>query len=191
MIEGEFETLLSQPRPSDGLLNLALQMLRDLWNAKLASVQSQGLDLKKELAAIERKVEQMFDRIVDATSDSVIAAYERRIKELEMQRAVMRDRIANSGKPLRSFAETYRTAVTFLANPWKLWKSEKVEDRRAVLKLAFADRLPYVRGEGYRTAKISMPFRLLGDSNRVENGMVPRGGIEPPTLRFSVACSTN
>jgi len=21
--------------------------------------------------------------------------------------------------------------------------------------------------------------------------MVPRGGIEPPTLRFSVACSTN
>jgi hypothetical protein len=22
-------------------------------------------------------------------------------------------------------------------------------------------------------------------------GMVPRGGIEPPTLRFSVACSTN
>jgi len=25
----------------------------------------------------------------------------------------------------------------------------------------------------------------------IENGMVPRGGIEPPTLRFSVACSTN
>jgi len=24
-----------------------------------------------------------------------------------------------------------------------------------------------------------------------EKGMVPRGGIEPPTLRFSVACSTN
>src|SRR4051794_30547449 len=25
----------------------------------------------------------------------------------------------------------------------------------------------------------------------VESEMVPRGGIEPPTLRFSVACSTN
>ena len=25
----------------------------------------------------------------------------------------------------------------------------------------------------------------------VFKGMVPRGGIEPPTLRFSVACSTN
>jgi site-specific recombinase XerD len=24
-----------------------------------------------------------------------------------------------------------------------------------------------------------------------KTGMVPRGGIEPPTLRFSVACSTN
>ena len=24
-----------------------------------------------------------------------------------------------------------------------------------------------------------------------ENRLVPRGGVEPPTLRFSVACSTN
>jgi diketogulonate reductase-like aldo/keto reductase len=28
-------------------------------------------------------------------------------------------------------------------------------------------------------------------TNRLKSSMVPRGGIEPPTLRFSVACSTN
>ncbi len=191
VIEGEFETLLAGLRPSEGLFNLAFQMFRDLWDAKLAGVRTQGASLQQELRVVERKVEQLLDRIVDATSASVVAAYERRIKDLETQSAVMRDRIANSGKPLRSFGETYRTAFGFLANPCKLWQSDRIEDRRAVLKLVFQDRLPYVRGEGYRTAKISMPFRLLGDSNMIENGMVPRGGIEPPTLRFSVACSTN
>ena len=28
-------------------------------------------------------------------------------------------------------------------------------------------------------------------NKEIEAFMVPRGGIEPPTLRFSVACSTN
>ena len=191
ILEGEFEELLSQLRPSEGLFNLASAMFRDLWEVKLASSRTQGASLSQELKAVEKKVEQLLDRIVDASSASVVAAYERRIKELETQKAIMRDRIANCGKPLKSFDETYRTAFGFLANPCKLWGSERIEDRRAVLKLCFEGRLPYMRGEGYRTAKISMPFRLLGDANMLKKEMVPRGGIEPPTLRFSVACSTN
>lgn len=179
VIEGEFEALLGELRPSEGLFNLAFHMFRDLWDAKLASTQTQGVSLKAQLRAVEKKVEQLLDRVVEATSASVVAAYERRIKELETERAVMRDRMAGSGKPLKSFGETYRTALDFLSNPCNLWKSDRMEDRRAVLKLAFADRLPYLRGEGYRTAKISMPFKLLGDVQMLEKGMVPDAGIEP------------
>lgn len=176
VIEGEFEALLQELRPSEGLFNLAFQMFRDLWQAKLASTRTQDAALKQELRAVERKVEQLLDRIVDATSASVVAAYERRIKELETQKALMRERLGSNGKPLMSFGETYRTAFDFLANPCNLWKSERIEDRRAVLKLVFADRLPYVRGEGYRTAEISLPFKLLGSLNMTEKEMVPRAG---------------
>ena len=103
----------------------------------------------------------------------------------------MREKLGNCGKPLASFGETYRTAFDFLANPCKLWHSPRLEDRRAVLKLVFADKLAYVKNEGYRTAQISMPFKLLGDMRASKKEMVPRDGVEPPTLRFSVACSTN
>ena len=34
-------------------------------------------------------------------------------------------------------------------------------------------------------------IRKRSRSQGVRNAMVPRGGIEPPTLRFSIACSTN
>jgi two-component system, OmpR family, response regulator len=87
--------------------------------------------------------------------------------------------MAGGGKPMKSFGETYRTAFGFLSSPCNIWKSDRIEDRRAVLKLAFADRLPYVRGEGYRTAKISMLFKLLGDVQMLERGMVRAVGIEP------------
>lgn len=74
----------------------------------------------------------------------------------------MSENIANCGKPVRGFDESFRTAMAFLANPWKLWASEALEDKRAVLKLAFADRLAYVRNEGFRTAETTLPFKVLG-----------------------------
>ena len=129
--------------------------------------------------------------MVDATSDTVMRAYERKIKELEAEKAVLADKVANSGNPTRSFRETYRTAFDFLANPCKLLHSPRIEDRRAVLKLVFAEKLPYVRGDGYRTAKISTPFKMLGDMNMSEKIMVPGTGIEPVTRGFSIRCSTN
>jgi site-specific DNA recombinase len=137
---------------------------------------------------------QLLDRVVEATSDAIVKAYEKRIRDLETQKAVMRNRIANCGRPLASFSETYRTAFDFLANPCRLWHSEKLEDRRAVLKLVFAERLTYVRGEGYRTAQISMPFKLMEGIDMKKNGMVPLAGIEPALLAeldFESSASTN
>ena len=186
VIEGDFEKLLGELRPAEGLFNLASQMFRDLWDAKVKSMQGQTAHLRKEIVEVGRKLDQLLDRIADATSDSVVRAYERKIVELEEKKAVLADNIANSGKPIRGFSETYRTAFDFLQNPQKLWHSHRVEDRRAVLKLVFAEKLPYVRGKGYRTAKISTPFKMLGDTNMFEKEMVPGTGIEPVTRGFSI-----
>ena len=186
LIEGDFEILLTQLRPSEGLFNLAMHMLRDLWEAKFANVREQAVILRADITATGRKIDQLLERIVDATSDSVVAAYERKITELEAHKAMLADKMARTGQPVRSFAETYRTAFDFLANPSNLWHSPRLEDRRAVLKLVFAERLAYVRGEGYRTAKISTPFKMLGDTNMSQAPMVPGTGIEPVTRGFSI-----
>lgn len=50
----------------------------------------------------------------------------------------------------RYYDEIFRTAMAFLAKPHQLWLSERLEDKRAVLKLAFSDCLAYVRNEGFR-----------------------------------------
>jgi DNA invertase Pin-like site-specific DNA recombinase len=175
-LESEFETLLASLKPTEGLFNLAFDMFRDLWDARLISARTQGASLEKDITLVEKKIAELLDRVVEASSSSVVRAYEKRIDDLEMQKAIMRDKIANCGKPLKSFNETYRTAFDFLANPCKLWHSPHIEDRRAVLKLVFAEQLPYARGEGYRTAQISMPFKMLGGTNMAENAMVPLAG---------------
>jgi hypothetical protein len=72
-------------------------------------------------------------------------------------------KIANCSRPLRSFDETLRPSFDFLANPCNLWASERLEHKKAALKLAFADRLTYVRNEGFRTPDLALPFKVLAD----------------------------
>ena len=68
-----------------------------------------------------------------------------------------------AGRPVSIFDNTLSTALAFLANPCNLWVSERLDDRRAVLKFTFAERLRYKRCEGFRAANLSSPFKVLGD----------------------------
>ena len=160
-IEKDFEEVLKELQPSQRLVEAACAMFKDLWNHRLASGESRARALKKELANIEKQGEHFLDRITETTVPSVITAYENRIRKLEEQKLLLIEKIETGGRPLRSFDEALRTAMEFLASPWKLWSSEVLEQRRTVLKLAFADRLAYMRNEGFRTANLSLPFRML------------------------------
>ena len=60
-------------------------------------------------------------------------------------------------------------AITFLGNPLKLWESECIEQRRMLLRMAFADKITYDRNHGFRTAVFSQPFSLLADLREGHN----------------------
>lgn len=108
---------------------------------------------------------------------SVITAYEGRVQKLEEEKLLIKERMASAGRPASRFDVAVRTALEFLANPCNLWVSERLEDKRAVLKLAFADRLRYERNQGFRTADLSLPFKVLGSISGGEREMAsPRGG---------------
>ena len=102
---------------------------------------------------------------------------------------MLNEKINNCGRPLQSFDESHRTAMTFLANPRYLWSSDRLEDKRMVLRLVFADKLPYQRNEGYRTAQIALPFRVLNDFKGGKSGMVRPTGFEPVATGLEGRCS--
>ena len=110
---------------------------------------------------LDKQVGQFLDRIAYTDTPSVINAYEKRIRQLEEKKIVINENIAKSWKPLRGLEETFRTALDFLVNPCNLWNSERLEDKRTVLKLAFSDRLTYDRNKGFRTAILAFPFKYL------------------------------
>ncbi len=94
----------------------------------------------------------MLDRVVEATSPTVIKRYEQHIETLERNKALLEEqagkRSAHSGK----FDELFELAFRFLSRPALLWNSNHFAHKRSVLQLAFTDRLAFCPNEGFRRA---------------------------------------
>jgi site-specific DNA recombinase len=93
------------------------------------------------------------------------------------------DKLERCGRPVTDFHTSVRTALTLLASPCKLWDSGRLEYRRAILRLAFTDRLAFTRKEGFRTASFAFPFRVLRTISGAEKVMAERVGFEPTNTR--------
>ena len=182
-VEGGFEAMLQTMRPSRELFDLSFAIFQTIWSHHEERANSKQKAVQIELRKIDKQKNQLLDRIVEANNQSVIAAYENRIAELDRKKVKLAEQSANTHKPNGSFKEIYRTAFSFLANPCNLWGSNKLEDKRAVAKLVFADTLRFKRNEGYRTAKTSSIFNMLEDLTVEKSEMVPPAGLEPARLK--------
>ncbi|MEM1277414.1 MAG: hypothetical protein AAGH74_12875 [Pseudomonadota bacterium] len=100
--------------------------------------------------------------ILGATNTTVIRRYEEKIDQLERAKRLLIETLESHAEQKGSFEEKREPVLTFLANPWKLWETGQTAVRRAVLKLAFEDRIHYCRKEDARTPKIALPFKALG-----------------------------
>ncbi len=191
VLEGEFETLLKSLTPAKSVMAIADKMFRMLWDYRSTEQAKRQSLITQEIATIERKLDSLLDKIVDAESDIVIKAYEKKIKALKDEKRVLEEKAAQTKQPVRPFDEMYQTALNYLANPHKIWVCGGFEMRRNLLKLTFENRLVWDRKGMYRTPHLSLPFKVLGEVFTSKKLMVPRRGIEPRTRGFSVPCSTN
>ncbi|MDX8348610.1 hypothetical protein SLH49_11490 [Cognatiyoonia sp. IB215446] len=117
--------------------------------------------IRTERDQLAKQIEGLLDRIVDAKSDTLIAAYEKRIDKMERQKLILDEKLANQRESLHPFGDMFEHAMAFLANPWNIWKSGDLTLQRKVLRLTFADQIRYARKTGLRTPKTTLPFKVL------------------------------
>lgn len=178
-LEAEFTDLLQALTPAPGLIVVAKAMFEDAWNQRLAQASEIAKACERELAAAEKQIATLLDRIVTASSNAVVAAYEKRIAELERQKIAIAERQAPDSKIQGSFDQTLELALRFLASPYDIWRNGNLEVRKMVLRLTFAEHLAWCPVQGFRTPQTTVPFRILAMNNQ-KNGMADREGFEPP-----------
>jgi site-specific DNA recombinase len=147
--------------------------------------------LQQSIKNIEHQIEQLFDRIVKAESETLIRAYETKVMKLETEKASLEAKMVNCDSSPLSFEQSFQTVFDFLENPQKLWHSDDLRDRRLVLKLVFTRPLAYRRNEGFQTAAIALPFGLSGHLINDNSVLVEHSGVEPLTSCMPCKRSTS
>ena len=179
VIEGEFKELVKSLQPSKAMFATAVSMFETLWNHRRDWQTARRSHLDARLRELDRETDKLVKRIVEVESSTVVSALEQRIKAVDAEKIVVREKAAKVALPKRPFDQALRTALAFLASPCDLWDSERFEHKRALLKLAFAERLQYVRNQGFRTAEIAFPFKALACPQAGSVKLAERVGFEP------------
>ncbi|AGH51411.1 resolvase [Sphingomonas sp. MM-1] len=183
-VEGGLESLIRSLTPSRELVHLASTVFRNLWDRRAKETKEQRAALKLETVAVEKKIGQFLDRIVEAENPTVVSAYENKVGELEREKLILAEKITKCGTPARDYDDVFQTSMAFLANPWNLWETGELEDRRAMLKLVFTGHLTYDRKTGFQTPEISLPFKALEEISGSKKEMVHPRGFEPLASAF-------
>jgi|LZQP01.1.fsa_nt_gb hypothetical protein len=126
--------------------------------------------IKRSIPRCETQITQLLDRIVDASSDSVVKAYETRIAKQEKEKLALAERFSQEGKPKHPFGEMFELTMRFLSDPCNIWKNGRFEDKQTVLKLVFSSPLKYKKNEGFRTPDFSSVFSLLQEISGLKEG---------------------
>ena len=178
-LEGDFAALLGELTPAPTLFELVRTLMKHGWDQRLAQAHAFAKTFARDIQTLEKQIDALLERIVEATNPTVITAYETKIAKLEREKLVLEEKRLTSGNPRGRFEDMFELAMRFFANPSKLWVSGSHAHRRLVLKLTFADRLSYCRKLGFRTPEMTLPFKALLSFHDGQSGMADRVGFEP------------
>ena len=180
-IEEGAEALLRSLQPAKELTKLVRAMFIDAWNIRLTDIRQDQSALAAQINDVENEIEKLLDFIVNTSGTSVIPACEKKIDKLEREKIRLGEQAAKKVPPRGHPEEFIEPALTFLVSPWNLYKNGTVPLKRTVLKLAFSEPLRYCGKKGYRTAKTTLPFKVLAEVSSQKCALVPPHGLEPRT----------
>lgn len=152
-MHGQFEALLKKLTPGDEIIDIATTIFRDTWEKRSTGAAERTTLLRREVTTTDNSIGRLIDLITNSTNAQLIQSYEERLIDLQRQKAALVENIENSEKAMPDFDATLRTALAFLASPWKLWETGKLEDRRAVRKLVFTEHLEYDQNWAFEPPK--------------------------------------
>jgi len=189
IVEHAFAKLLDRLTPGPQLVRLAAEMFKNAWSQRVAQAEAIAKNCELEARKVESQIAALVDRVVEATSEVVISAYEKRIAELERSKLLLEEKSGNTRQPKGKFEELFELALRFLANPSNLWNSGEFTQQKLVLRLTFADHLAYCPINGFSNPKTALPFKMLDVICDGANRLAGTGGFEPRDGDFEIGCS--
>ncbi|KKR79229.1 MAG: Site-specific recombinase [Candidatus Nomurabacteria bacterium GW2011_GWA2_40_9] len=190
LIEDEFEGILRSIKPKEKTLNLTKEILLDVWDKRLAEVDSVKKNHENNLDEVRAKIRMYLDRIGKTENETLIKTYEKEIEKLTNEEKILENQVQVMRGSKPEFGTALDLTFNFLKNPYVYWVKDDLKSKHLVLKLVFSDRLVYERGKGFGTAKLALPLRVFELNKLGNSDDVDPTGLEPATSSLQMRRSS-
>lgn len=87
------------------------EILRDAWKEREENQKVQTQELRREIIQIDKKTEQLMERLVATDDELLIPVYEKKLRKLRERQLLLTENCEKSTKEISDFDETFRTAL--------------------------------------------------------------------------------
>lgn len=95
------------------MFNALMLLFKKRWNESESRNKEERASLKLQIAATEKKIGQLLERIVETSNESVVSAYERKVEDLEREKLILVEKTARCGTALGSFTQLFEPLLIF------------------------------------------------------------------------------
>lgn len=112
-VESGFAEILKSIQPTKQLFALAKAMFIDAWNMRLSEAQRDKDEVTRQLRDVEKQIEMLLERIIEAEHASVIKVYESKIAKLEREKLLLAEKVDRIVPPKGRLEEFIEPALIF------------------------------------------------------------------------------
>lgn len=159
-MHADFEQLLKTLKPRPGILQGVRDELLVQWKERLLDVETIRKNRQQKLDAIQKEMDGYLAAIDRCSSPVVIKRIEEKIEELEARRVRLGGPVERPKEGEYDFETALDRVLDFLKNPFGMWKTGDLAQRRLVLRLVFQEPLAYGRERGFGTPTFSLPINV-------------------------------
>ena len=182
--ENDFETLLSNKKPADYLVDLTRDVLIETWDNRLEMYTLHRNTIQNELENIKKEIDDLA-KIAGKTPDDIVrGVYEGKIKELVKKKDGLGKQLKGNKYTSEQFGTATDKVFNTLKKPMEMWKSDDYNDKRTILFMYFEDKLTYDYKLGFGTASLAYPVELINEVGASKNSRVEMSGCDPESKKL-------
>jgi site-specific DNA recombinase len=157
-MHAEFEGVLKKLKPREGILKGVKAELLSQWQRQMMDVEMVRKERQRKLDEIDKKIAGYLEAVGQCSSPTLIKKIEEEVNALEAKRLRLGGRIELATD--YDFEKALNLVFDFLKEPFQMWKTGDLRQKRLVLRLVFSEPLVYERKSGFGTPTFSPPINV-------------------------------
>lgn len=172
----KFINILKEIKPSQELINLAIEIFEDSWKNTLIDLDKNSKNIHLEKEKIENDIVRLAELVSGSKNEIVNKQYEKQIEK----KAIVLEEIEEELRVIKDYTIPYRTSteevLNVLRNPYSVWNNYDPVRKQRLFSFIFEENLIYDEKEGYRTLNYALPIKLFEEISTTNPLLCGDGG---------------